>query len=758
MKKSNVVHAAAAIVLLLAFIVAAQSSAEEWAPVKGKIMTRWAKEVSPDNALVEYPRPMMVRKEWMNLNGLWDYAVRARTEGRPMQYDGRILVPFPVESALSGVAKQVGDKNALWYQTKFKVPESWMKGRVLLHFGASDWETTVWVNNRLVGTHQGGYDPFTMDITDALNGTSGNLIVQVWDPIDAGYQPRGKQVAQPQGIWYTSVTGLWQTVWIEPVPRSYVDSLKVVTDIDNEKLLLDVYAGGGGCDDGCSITVSVKNGEKEFTGESNVKQGVASVTVKIPGAKLWTPDNPFLYSMNVKLKKSEVASDSIDSYFGMRKIEVSKDAEGALRLFLNNKPLFHYGTLDQGWWPDGLYTAPTDAALKYDIEILKKFGFNMLRKHVKVEPDRLYYWCDKLGLLVWQDMPSGDAYIHPNDADITRTGQSARNYEHELKAMIDSLRNHPSIVMWVPFNEGWGQFDTARIVEWIKGYDPTRLVDNTSGWADRGVGDVWDAHIYPGPGTPGSDGVRAPVLGEYGGLGLPIRGHTWQDEKNWGYRSYVNQKQLTEAYVGLTKNLKFLAWDGLGASVYTQTSDVEVEVNGLMSYDREIIKVDPSAAAAAAVELFKPYPKNYVILADARKANSMWKYRFAPPSGNWSSKDYDDSKWKSGEGGFGDGKTNKFPTGTTWSGDGIWLRRTFELKEGNYSDLQLSIGRMQDAKVYINGVLAADLKGNGNGYEYVPISEEALKTIKPGLNVLAVSARQTVGSHYIDAGLIHIGN
>jgi beta-galactosidase/beta-glucuronidase len=567
----------------------------DWQPVEARIMTRWAKDVTPTNVHPDYPRPQMIRKEWMSLNGLWEYAIRPEAEKAPEQYDGPILVPFPVESSLSGVQKSVGKENRLWYRRIFDTPRGWSKKRILLHFEAVDWETRVWINGREVGAHRGGYDPFSFDITDFIKkrGTQ-EIVLSVWDPVNEGSQPRGKQVKQPGGIWYTSDTGIWRTVWLEPVTPTHIQSLKIVPDIDAEKVSISVFCADKAL--GYRTEIEVRE-EDTIKGEG---QGMAGEQISIPieNLKMWSPDAPFLYDLTIVLKDSkDIEIDRVNSYFGMRKISLGKDDKGVTRLFLNNKPLFMIGPLDQGWWPDGLYTAPTDEALRYDLEMIKKLGMNVLRKHVKSEPRRFYYWCDKLGVLVWQDMPNGDAHIGKQAEDIVRSPESAQQFELELESMIQTLFNHPSIMMWVPFNEGWGQYNTARIVNKIKELDPSRLVDNASGWADRGVGDVHDIHSYPGPDAPPNEPHRAAVLGEFGGLGLPVEGHTWQDEKNWGYRSFKNSEELTNAYTELIDKLKALIKDGLSAAIYTQTTDVEIEVNGLMTYDRAIIKMDPERLA-----------------------------------------------------------------------------------------------------------------------------------------------------------------
>lgn len=564
---------------------------------KGSLMTRWATEVGADSVHAEYPRPQMVREDWMNLNGLWEYSIAGKGESKPVSFDGQILVPFCVESALSGVTKAVGEGERLWYRRTFELPDKWAQRRILLHFGAVDWETTVWVNGREVGTHRGGYDAFGFDITKSLNDASSQeIVLSVLDPTDRGFQPRGKQVRKPGSIWYTAVTGIWQTVWLEPVGQAYIKSLKIVPDVDAEAVRVTAV-----CSDveaGYSIEVEVK--DERFTKAKAISKVGEEIVISVKTPKLWSPDSPFLYDLIVTLNDGEGKKvDEVGSYFGMRKVSLGSDDKGITRIFLNNEALFMFGPLDQGWWPDGLYTAPTDEALRYDIEVTKQLGFNMARKHVKVEPARWYYWCDKLGLFVWQDIPSGDRYIGKDDVDIERSEESSNQFELELRHIIETFGNHPSIVMWVAFNEGWGQYDTERIVGLIKHYNPTQLVNSTSGWADRGVGDVHDVHSYPGPAAPANESGRAAVLGEFGGLGLPVKGHTWQDEKNWGYRSFETEEELTDGYLELLSKLQPLIDKGLSAAVYTQTSDVEIEVNGLMTYDRAIIKMDTRRIADA---------------------------------------------------------------------------------------------------------------------------------------------------------------
>ena len=568
----------------------------------GELMTRWGKEVTPENAWRLYPRLQMVRDRWLNLNGLWDYAIVPGKLGvAPGAYDGQLLVPFAVESALSGVGKTVGKDSSLWYRRTVSIDRKTRKNRVLLHFGAVDWQCDVYVNGQKAGSHKGGFDPFSIDITPYLaSGAEQEIVVGVWDPTDEGPQPNGKQVVRPHGIWYTPVTGIWQTVWIEGVPETYIADTKQTSDIDRHTVSVQTTVEGAREGDRVQVT-AWKDGQK--IAEETTPVG-SPATLKISNPQLWSPASPSLYDLKVAVLRKGKVVDEIGSYFAMRKISMEEDANGIQRMMLNNEFVFQYGPLDQGWWPDGLYTAPTDEALRFDIEKTKAMGFNMIRKHIKVEPARWYYHCDQLGLLVWQDMPSGD--LGGNHWDMRpgitsgrqhekdRTPESEAIFRKEWRAIMDALHNFPSIVVWVPFNEAWGQFKTEEITEWTMSYDPSRLVNSASGGNFFPTGHIMDIHNYPDALMPRPElygDKQILVLGEFGGLGLPIEGHTWQDKDNWGYQSFKNVDELKRRYRGLITDLVRLIPMGLSAAVYTQTTDVEIETNGLMTYDREVVKM-----------------------------------------------------------------------------------------------------------------------------------------------------------------------
>ena len=567
----------------------------QWKPAGDRIKTSWAEQINPENVLPEYPRPIMERGEWKNLNGLWQYAIVDKGARTPQAFDGEILVPFAVESSLSGVQKRIDDTKELVYQRTFEVPSAWKGKQVLLHFGAVDWKADVWVNDVKVGSHTGGYAPFSFDITPALVAKSNKLVVRVWDPTDKSYQPRGKQVSKPSGIWYTPVSGIWQTVWLEPVNEKHIANLRILPDVDANVLKVDACVAEGTATD--MLEVSVYDGNQLVASGKSING--EQVDVEMPqDVKLWSPDSPFLYTLKVALINKGKVVDKVDSYAAMRKFSSRRDENGIVRLELNNQPLFQFGPLDQGWWPDGLYTAPTDEALRYDVQKTKDFGFNMIRKHIKVEPARWYMHCDQLGIIVWQDMPSGDKNPewqmrkYFDGAERLRSPESEANYRKEWKEIMDYLYSYPCIGTWVPFNEAWGQFKTQEIAEWTKQYDPSRLVNPASGGNHYTCGDILDLHNYPAPSMYLYDAQRATVLGEYGGIGLVLKDHLWEPNRNWGYVQFNSSKEATDEYVKYAEMLYNMVVKGFSGAVYTQTTDVEIEVNGLMTYDRKVIKLD----------------------------------------------------------------------------------------------------------------------------------------------------------------------
>jgi beta-galactosidase/beta-glucuronidase len=586
--------------VLLLLCVNLLHAQQAWNIVSGKITTPWAEKVNSANPLPEYPRPQLVRSNnWVNLNGLWEYSILPKTEQSiPAASQGNILVPFAVESALSGVGKTVGKDSVLWYKRTVSITSTKSK-KVLLHFGGVDWQCTVFVNGKEVGSHQGGYDPFSFDITTALKkGAKQDIAIRVWDPSDEGPQPRGKQVKNPHGIWYTPVTGIWQTVWAEFVSLTYVAETKQTPDVDRK--LVRVSAKIENMQAGDQLVITAWDGTTKIA-EQTVATS-SEVILAVANPKLWSTTNPFLYDLTFRILRKGKLIDEVKSYFAMRKISMKPDANGIQRMLLNDEFVFQYGPLDQGWWPDGLYTAATDEALKFDIEKTKEMGFNMIRKHVKVEPARWYYYCDVMGILVWQDMPSGDLGNHWESrpgvygraTDKQRTAESESIFRTEWTEIMQDLHNFPSIVVWVPFNEAWGQFKTKEIVKWTMQKDPSRLVNTASGGNFEEVGHITDLHNYPEPLMPqpelfGKSTVL--VLGEFGGLGLPVENHTWQEKNNWGYQSFKNKTELWNRYAEFVNCIPALITKGLSAAVYTQTTDVEVETNGIMTYDRKEIKI-----------------------------------------------------------------------------------------------------------------------------------------------------------------------
>ena len=565
--------------------------------------------MNPNSVWPEYPRPQLVRSQWTNLNGLWNYAITADRTTRPDRWESQILVPFPLECSLSGICRPLRPEQALWYKRQFELARPANGNRVLLHFEAVNYITVVTVNGKVLGEHQGGYDPFTFDITDALvESKTQELVVKVINPTGEGnypYQPRGKLSLTPGEIFYTDTSGIWQTVWLETVPASYIADLVIVPDIDQQRALVTVQSGGtqaaSSQNDRVTIELLEDSGKTISTSKGTANNPTA---ISIANAHLWSPTDPYLYGLRITF-----GSDVVTSYFGMRKVEIGKDPGGNQRILVNNEPLFLFGPLDQGFWPDGIYLAPTDAALRSDLEYEKSIGCNMVRKHVKVEPRRWYYWADKLGLLVWQDFPSPQDFSQKRGApDRTRPPDQANQIEKEMKAMVDTHHNHPCIMMWVAFNEGWGQYDTVRIAKLFKSWDRTRLVDDASGWNDFGAGDVLDDHTYPWPRAVPFQPDRASVLGEFGGAGFPIPRHLWNPEGNASDEHDLPTAASQEPWIlSRLETLRDLAAKGLSAAVYTQLSDVENEVNGFLTYDRTTVqKVSPDAVQRAVRKLYAP--------------------------------------------------------------------------------------------------------------------------------------------------------
>ncbi len=584
-------HSKYLILLLLGFLFQQSTEAQN-------LKTPWTEEVNPSSPLPEYPRPMLQRSEWKNLNGQWNYAIQPSEAVTPSEFDGVITVPYPLESNLSGVTKHLRRSEALWYERTFSIPSGWRGKKIILHFGAVDHEAWVYVNGKFVGSHIGGYSAFSLDITKSLVSGDNRLLVKVTDTTDERTQPVGKQRCEkqnPGSIWYTSVSGIWQTVWLEPVSDSYIKHLKITPDLDNKRFIIETSVSG--LQVGQMLQYTLFDGNKEIS-KSIVNSGIPGVLI-VDKPTFWNPDTPKLYDIKVALVKENQIIDEVKSYAALRKISTSKDKEGVWRLMLNNKEQFHFGPLDQGYWPDGLYTAPTDAALKFDIQKTKDWGFNMIRKHMKVEPERWYYYCDSIGLLVWQDMPAMMNSNEPWRPDEWYSGDEGchsqtveDNFKHEWSDIINQLYSHPCIVVWTPFNEAWGQFKTDEIVDFTRSLDGTRLINSASGGNHRPTGDILDLHSYNRPPKLAiNDSQRPVVLGEYGGLGRHIQGHRWLETDATTYVNYSSAKELTDSYLEQAEAMIHLK-DRICAAVYTQTTDVETEVNGLMTYDRCVMKMN----------------------------------------------------------------------------------------------------------------------------------------------------------------------
>jgi len=738
---------------LLAFpSVSVRAALSGVAPKTPPLTTPWtaAATAAIANPLPEYPRPQMVRTNWQSLNGEWQWQSAANINTPPtgQTLSGRINVPYPVESALSG--QMLNGVKYMWYRRTFTVPAGWAGQQVLLNFGAVDWRSVVYINGTLKGTHEGGYDAFTYNITAQLNGGTNEIIVGVYDPTDADSvnQPMGKQRVVPDlGIMYTGSSGIWQTVWIEPAPTAFVSRLDMTPNIDNGTLNVVVQGTAG---QNATVTALLP-GTQTVVGSNSGAVG-ANISVPVPSPHLWTPDDPYLYDIRVNLNGGDV----VTGYFGMRKVSMGM-VNGILRPLLNNQFVFQLGTLDQGFWPDGIYTAPTDDALRFDLEQQKALGYNTVRKHIKVEPQRWFYWADKLGIMIWQDMPTMPN--PPNSAQQTR-------HTNEFHEMVDEHRSSPSIIMWVDHNEGWGQYNQAGLATTVKGWDPSRLVNNMSGVnccgaVDGGNGDVIDYHCYLGPCSPTPSGSRAAVLGEFGGLGLKVAGHEWNAAASHSYTMETSATNLTNHYVSLAQQAEGLVNSpGLSAAIYTEPVDVEAEVNGWFTYDR-LLKITSSQLTSvrnANLSLISAVNVTYSTLVPTSETTAQsWKYTTSTPPAGWQNTSFNDTAWSTGNAGFGTAGTPGAIVRTTWNTADLWMRRTFNpgsLTATQRSNLVFRLHHDEDAELYINGTLAASVTSYTSNYVYIALNTAGQNAVVAnGNNVLAVHVHQTTGGQYMDAGL-----
>ena len=749
---------------IIGIVIALNASADDWQMKEGPMMTPWSESLDPNNVLPEYPRPQMVRDSWMNLNGVWDLrkGVKDEVYSSSFSYDKKILVPFPIESALSGVMEK-SDEQIYWYRRTFNLPASMTGKNVLLHFGAVDWETVVYVNGNLVGRHTGGYDPFYFDITNALNATGNQEVaVYIYDNTGAQGQPTGKQSKNPSICWYTAVSGIWQTVWIESVPDVYVQHLEIEPCLDRKWLSLKATTNVA---DGVILEAEVTDTEGNIVASGNGTNGTVFRLTFNGDVHTWSPNDPYLYDVKLKVLHNGSLKDEVKSYCGMRKIEVKQDINKIPRIYLNNEQIFQMGPLDQGWWPDGLYMPASDEALWFDVKAMKDLGFNMVRKHIKIEPARWYYWCDKLGLLVWQDLPS------PNLPQGSEEFAKA-NFEQEVDHIIPAVKNFPSVVHWVVFNEGWGQFDTDRMTRHVDGkvnsltparYGKASLICCASGWTDSEVGNIIDTHSYPNPSCP-QNANRAAVCGEYGGITLKVPGHIWPGG-DFQYIVVESATDFTTYFNGLCDKIKDLYPVGLNAAVYTQLSDVEIEKNGFYTYDRRILKpYEPYTAIRSKIQECIDLPNSTTILkpilSTALTHHYIWRYITTPDvPRHWSDKNFDDSSWSQGQAAFARNLGSNWNSivGTDWNTNQIHMRRWFKLGDispENIAKLRFMVFHDDDVEIYINGVWAATESGWTNSYVPLDISAEARATLRPGeWNLIALAGKQGSGGQVMDVGL-----
>jgi ribosomal protein S17E len=742
--------------------------AQNWAPVPGQIMTSWANDVTPENVWKEYPRPQMVRTDWLNLNGLWDFEITDRDTNKiAINYARKILVPFCVESALSGIKETITGKQQMMYRRYFTVPSNWNQKHLILHFEAVDYQTKLWVDGKYVGMHKGGYDHFQFDITGFLSKEQKHEIkIVVWDPTNEGSQPIGKQAlpAIRNVTKYTATSGIWQTVWLEPTNEIAIESIKIIPNIDNGTISLQTKVVG--VTQGTRIKIQAFDQGKEIASSIAAYDELVSLQLNQP--KLWSPTNPFLYDLKLTLIKEGKVVDEVSSYFGMRKISMGRDQEGYMRILLNNEIIYQLGPLDQGYWPDGILTPASDQALRYDIAYLKKIGANMDRMHMKVQPERWYYHCDQLGILVWQDMVSPTKFIE------TKSNLNPSDFELEHNITVDQLYNHPSIIQWVLFNESWGQYDTERLTAALKAKDPTRLVINASGWHDKKVGDIRDFHdytIHPAIALVTKNDERAMVLGEAGGFDLLIPGHLWTPDlktetklkTNWtiDFKKGVvkSSDELIEKYKILLDDLFQLKKYGLNAVVYTQISDVEDEISGWMTYDRKVSKLPETTFAALHEQFFKPTITGKYILPLSMNTAQQWNYRFTAPSNDWI-KNTTIADFKLGEAPFGIESNNAHKVNTTWNTNSLFLNKEFTLT-ALPSKLSLVACNTGITDVYINGAYVMQFNNFLKNDPEVKISEtllsdKAMKLLKVGVNQLSLKFNfPSVGKpvYYYDFGI-----
>jgi hypothetical protein len=755
---------------ILLFFIQLSSFAQKWNMKHARIMTPWAEQIDPENVLGEYPRPQMVRSAWTNLNGVWDFTKVDNMAYNPSQkYDKSILVPFPMESAISGIMDTNHMENrgkVFAYRRQFSV--SAKKGEdILLHFGAVDWKCAVYVNGYKVGEHKGGFDPFYFNITEAIDAKKRNqeLCVFVQDYQEFGGYPHGKQKIGEKVIWYTPVTGIWQTVWLESVPKTHIERLVIRPNIDNETINVKVLAENTSTL--TKATIKVYDGQNLIATANNTAIG-EEVAISVPKAKLWSPESPFLYDLTIELYDDRRITDKVDSYFGMRKISVEY-FNGHPGMFLNNKPYFHYGVLDQGYWPDGLYTAPTDDALKFDLVKTKEFGMNMSRKHIKVEPARWYYHCDKMGILVWQDIPNPG--FGQKGKIIDENTDIRENFHDEMVRIMKSLENYPSVVLWTIYNESWGQPDekvSKRSVDIVRETDPYRLISIASGWNDYEYGDIKDTHWYPQPNVlPNPVNKRASVCGEYGGITLLVDGHRWIGGSDMKYTQVYSSEELKNTFVGFVNQVLGLQANGLCAAVYTQITDVEDEENGLITYDRKVVKVDKAQLTeiSDAVQYNISHTSVPVVpVSQAGNVVDKWRYYSSDKeltSDTWKSISFADAAWNEGAAGFGYGSLQGATMNTRWDKQYIYMRtwQNFNnVKSGDIDKLQMQIFHDEECEIYINGVLAVSLNGFTNRYAFVEISKEAKASINIGQpNLIAVKCKNVEGNQFIDLGFSLVG-